>query len=177
MIEETERQLRQEHARANADLYLKREAFFDQFRAAYQDPDQAVKKLGVFLEDHGVPATLREMDKTPTTFGAPRGAWWTIDRYAQGGNARAEATGKLLARLPDAARAFGAAQDRERNAWNAYANYCRDHGREPTPPGDPPQVRIPERRDDLSWLKGMKHSPDERPEHERDPDRTRDRER
>lgn len=178
MIDEAEKQLRQEHARASADLYLKREAFFDQFRAAYQDPDKAVENLRYALKRWGVPRTLQEMEQSPARFGAPKGAWWTLDRYAQGGNARAEEAKATLSRLPETARAFGAAQDRERQARNAYERYCRDHGREPEPPGDPPQVRIPERRDDLSWRKERETpSTDDGRERERDPDRNRDRER
>jgi hypothetical protein len=177
MFDEISRQLYRIHAAAHADLYLKREVLFDQFQAAYQDSDHAAENLRIALKDWTRERFAAELERSPTRFGVPRGAWWTSDRFAQGGNARAEAANATLAKLPTAVRALADAEGRERQTWNAYENYCRDHGREPSAPGDPPQVRIPERRDDLSWLKGMRHRVGDEPDRDHVPDRKLDRER
>lgn len=127
--------LRKKHAEALADALGKREDFFDAIELAYQDKKQAEENIAYALGRWGVGPTLEILENQPWRIGVPRGAWYTPDRYAQGGNERARVSGGAIEKLPELARIWGAADDIERRALNTYLDYCEAHGIEPDLPG------------------------------------------
>jgi len=134
MSDETARILLQRYAEADAAEYTSREAFFEAVELAYQDKKQAEENLAYALGRFGVHRTIEILERQPQRIGTPRGAWYTADRFAAGGNERARQADDAIARLPRLAREFGAAEDRARLAEATYRRYCADHGIEPEIP-------------------------------------------
>jgi len=134
MSDETAAILRRQHAEAEAAEYALREAFFDAVGQAYQDPEQAVRNIAYALGRFGVGRTIDILERQPGRIGLPRGAWYTQDRYAAGGNERARLASEAIARLPRLARELGAAEEKARVAYSAHRRYCDQHGIEPDEP-------------------------------------------
>jgi len=135
MSDETVSILLRQYAETEAAEYAGREAFFYAVGQAYQDPEQAVRNIAYALGRFGVRRTIEILERQPGRIGATRGAWYTADRFAAGGNERARIAGEAVARLPRLARELGAAEERARIAESAYRRYCADHGVEPEMPG------------------------------------------
>jgi hypothetical protein len=116
------------HAKAYADELVKRAELFDAVGVAFQNRDEAIGNFTWALGHWGSSRTIDIVERQPSRFGTPSGAWYTRDGWTPGGKARADASQTALARIPDLIREVEQAESRERATRDAYERYCREKG-------------------------------------------------
>ncbi|WP_342154311.1 hypothetical protein [Methylorubrum sp. SB2] len=134
MSDELEQKLRRSYVDADAFERTKRVELYQAVRAAFQEPDAAVKNLQWAFGKWGYPRSVDMLERQPQRIGTPRGALLSKDGWTLGASERSRQARDLIARLPDMARDLGAAEARVHTAREAYESYCREIGHQPLQP-------------------------------------------